>query len=319
MTGCSPTMRNRDTGDFHPLSRCTTGFVLLATTLTLAPSLAQAFPLTGRFPTLSSIAGMQSRIFSPNYDFEGIIALGNCSGSLVRFVDSQDDDPAVVLSNGHCVDLLDPGEVRLNQPDRRSFQVLSPDARKLGSVSATRLLYATMTGTDISLYELSKTYAAIQKEFDIQPLTLANTEPKVGTPIEVISGYWRRGYSCAIDRIVYELREGSWLMKNSVKYTDPGCEVVGGTSGSPVIASGSRTVVAVNNTGNEDGQACKLNNPCEVDADGKISYRKGWSYGQQTYWVYGCRDKATGDIDLTLEGCQLAAPRDTLRPDTLAE
>ena len=134
MTGCSPSMRNRATGASHPLSRCAAGLALLATTTALAPSLAEAFPLTGRLPTLSSIAGMQSRIFSPNYDFEGIIALGNCSGSLIRFVDSQDDDPAVVLSNGHCVDLLDPGEVRLNQPDRRSFQILSPEARKLGSV-----------------------------------------------------------------------------------------------------------------------------------------------------------------------------------------
>jgi hypothetical protein len=97
-------------------------------------------------------------------------------------------------------------------------------------------------------------------------------------------------------------------MQQSIKYTEPGCLVIGGTSGSPIIETGTRTVIGVNNTGNEDGLSCRMNNPCEVDKQGNISYQKGWSYGQQTYWVYSCRNSTTGELDLNLPGCKLAQP-----------
>lgn len=269
---------------------------------------AYGFPLTGRFPSLRTWSDAAPELLSDAYDFEGIIALGNCSGSLVRFVDSDPSDAAVVLTNGHCVDMLDPGEVRVDQKEKRTFQILSPEGRKLGAVTSNRLIYATMTGTDLGLYELAKTYADLERDFSVAPLTLANEAPQSGTAIEVISGYWRRGYSCAVDRIVHQLREGPWLMTQSIKYTDPGCEVIGGTSGSPIIEAGSRTVIGVNNTGNESGKACTVNNPCEVDSNGQVTYRKGWSYGQQTHWVYSCRDNVTGELNLQKNGCLLAAP-----------
>jgi V8-like Glu-specific endopeptidase len=123
--------------------------------------------------------------------------------------------------------------------------------------------------------------------------------------MEVISGYWMRGYSCNIETFVPKLEEDGWVCEDSIRYSRPGCETIGGTSGSPVIRAGTRTVIGVNNTGNEDGEKCTMNNPCEIDKDGKIVFQKGYSYGQQTYWVYSCLNQYN-EIDLKVPGCQLA-------------
>lgn len=248
------------------------------------------------------------------FDFEGILALNNCSGSLVRYVDSAAGDKALVLTNGHCVGLLGEREVITDRRDGRRFTVLGPAAERLGTVNATRLVYATMYRTDMALYELAQSYEEIEGAFGVRALTLATEQAAIGTPIEVISGYWKRGYSCSLERYVHELREGKWVFSDSLKYSDPGCEVVGGTSGSPVIAAATRDIIGVNNTGNESGRACQVNNPCEVDEDGSTQYQKGWSYGQQTVWIYGCRAPvdsvewavaASKGLDLSRKGCLL--------------
>jgi len=105
------------------------------------------------------------------------------------------------------------------------------------------VLYATMTKTDMALYRLSETYAQIKSQYHINPLVLVSAAPTVNQPIEVISGYWQRGYTCRIEKIVNELREAGWTFKDSFRYSQPGCETIGGTSGSPVILAGSRQIL----------------------------------------------------------------------------
>ncbi|MCX6127776.1 MAG: trypsin-like peptidase domain-containing protein [Proteobacteria bacterium] len=241
------------------------------------------------------------------YNFEGIVALSNCSGSLVRFDDSRDSDKALVLSNGHCVKMIDPGLVIQNQAAVRSFDVLNASASKLGTVSSTKLVFATMTKTDVSLYQLKETYQDIEDKFQIQALTLSREAPVIDSSIEVLSGYWKRGYSCSVEAIAPILKEGNWSFQDSVRYSRPGCEVIGGTSGSPVLQAGSRTVIAVNNTVNESGKKCAVNNPCEVDKDGIITANKGVGYAQEVFWFYSCRNQA-GVLDLNLPGCLLPKP-----------
>lgn len=113
--------------------------------------------------------------FTKNYDFEGIIALSNCSGSLVRFVDSRETDLAMVLTNGHCLEggFLQPGEIVVDQKASRSITILNKNANSLGRVGATKILYGTMTKTDMALYQLEKTYEQITTAFNVHPLTLA--------------------------------------------------------------------------------------------------------------------------------------------------
>lgn len=278
-------------------------FAFAVLSYAVLPIQASAFPL----PKGPLSALQIPSTFTTHYDFEGIVALSNCSGSLIRFESSKDSDAAVILTNGHCYEygMPDPGEVLSHQESDRSFTVLGPDASSLGRVHATQLIYSSMTKTDITLYRLSETYAQILADFHVRPFTLSSERPAIGTPIEVISGYWRRGYTCSVEFFAHELDEGGYKMFESLRYSRPGCEVIGGTSGSPVIAKGTRTVVAINNTGNEDGRRCTMNNPCEIDEQGNVTFTKGYTYAQQTYWIYSCLNESN-DLDLNKAGCLLA-------------
>jgi V8-like Glu-specific endopeptidase len=241
-------------------------------------------------------------------DFAGTVALSNCSGSVIRFPSSASTDPALVMSNGHCLTsgFLDAGEVLVNSTSTRTFSLLNSSGTSVGTLRATKLAYATMTDTDVSIYQLNRTYAQILSTYAISPLTLSTTHPVAGTAIKVVSGYWKTIYSCNIDGFVYRLREGDWTWKDSVRYTSA-CQTIGGTSGSPVIDASTGQVVAINNTGNEDGETCTLDNPCEVSETGAITVHEGINYAEETYGIAACF--TTGNqVDLTLSGCTLPKP-----------
>ena len=266
---------------------------------------AQAFAFG--LPTHQNFNNIQLPVnFTANYDFEGIVALSNCSGSIVKFEGMTDNDQAYVMTNGHCVEtgLIPAGKVIQKASSNRSFSVLAPDSSKLGTIYAKELVYGTMTNTDVALYRVSETYAQIYQKYRTRPLIMDSQKPNIGEGIEVISGYWKRGYSCNIDAYIPELREDKWTFRDSIRYTANGCNTIGGTSGSPITRAGTKTVIGINNTGNESGRKCTMNNPCEVDANGNVTVIRGASYGQQTYNIYTCLT-ATNDIDLKKESCEL--------------
>jgi hypothetical protein len=273
----------------------------------VAASLAGATALTGTAPaaaqTLPTPAAPAVAV-----TFAGTVALSNCSGSLVRMPNSTDQDNALVLSNGHCLTtgMPEPGEVVLDEPSSRSFTLLNASAGRLGTLRATKVVYATMTDTDVSLYELNTTYASIRSRYGVNALTVSPDHPTQGADIKVVSGYWKHMYSCSIDGFAYRLHEDEWTFKDSIRYTAE-CDTIGGTSGSPVIDTATGLVVAVNNTSNEDGLQCALDNPCEVDENGVVTVHQGIGYAQQTYLLTQCF--APGNtLDLTLDGCELPRP-----------
>ncbi|MFD5816829.1 serine protease [Streptomyces sp. NPDC127038] len=238
----------------------------------------------------------------------GTVSLSNCSGSVIRFPNSADSDPALVLSNGHCLEtgFPDPGEVIVGQSSSRTFGLLNSAGTKVATLRASKVAYSTMTDTDITIYQLTSTYATIKNTYGISALTVQDTHPVAGTAITVASGYWKRLYSCNIDGFVYRLKEGDWTWKDSVRYTSA-CQTIGGTSGSPVVDQSTGKVVAVNNTGNEDGERCTVDNPCEVDANGTVTVRQGINYAEETYQIPACF--TTGNkLDLSLSGCVLPKP-----------
>ncbi|GAA1879624.1 S1 family peptidase [Actinomadura bangladeshensis] len=265
---------------------------------TLTASTAQAVPVPPKAPQQGRAA----------VDFTGIVALSNCSGSLVRGPRSRDADAALVLTNGHCLESGMPkaGEVVVDQASSRTVKLLDRTGRgDLGTLRATRVEYATMSDTDVTVYRLDTSYAAIRRRYGVTALPLSTARPHDGTEIRVVSGYWRKIYGCKIDAAVYRLREAGWTWQDSIRYT-PECETIHGTSGSPVIDARTHRVVGVNNTGNDDGERCTLNNPCEVGRDGRITVRRGGHYGQQTYPLARCLGAGN---DVVLDGnCALPRP-----------
>ncbi|WP_330294514.1 S1 family peptidase [Streptomyces sp. NBC_00503] len=270
-------------------------FALLLTGAAAAPAVAQA-------PRDTTVA----QAVTVNY--AGTVALSNCSGSVVRVPNSLPTDPALVLSNGHCLESGMPaaGEVVKDKASSRSFSLLNASGTKVATLRASKIAYATMTDTDISIYQLTKTYAQISSQYGINALTLNDAHPVQGAAIKVVSGYWKRTYSCNVDGFSYRLKEGEWTWKDSLRYTSA-CNTIGGTSGSPVIDTATGKVVAVNNTGNEDGERCTVNNPCEVDQNGVVTVRQGINYAEQTYIIVPCVGPGN-KIDLALAGCTLPKP-----------
>lgn len=264
----------------------------------------QAFALpVGSFDALN-VSDKNLKALDPNYDFNGIIKLSNCSGAVIRYAGMPDTAKAVAMTNGHCLGggMPEPGKVVSNQAVNRSMKVYN-SSNKLVPITATKVLYSSMTNTDITLYELKETYNDLTAKA-VDSFDFAETHPGLGTSIDIVSGYWDRGYRCNIDAFIFELREAGWTMKDSIRYSATGCNTIGGTSGSPIIQTGTRTVIGINNTGNESGRKCTMNNPCEVNEQGTVEVKKGASYGQQTYRVASC---LTPDfrIDLTLPNCEL--------------
>lgn len=286
------------------IRRSIVGFAALSTIFTA--NVAWAFPLTSQQPW----RGQDVRVyFDRGFDVDGIVGMPNCSASFVRFKGQSEDMPGLVMSNGHCMGgmfggMIKPGQVLYRQARSFNMNLLDRAGKRIGSLRSEKIIYATMTDTDVALLELTQTYRQIKAATGVSPLELSNVMPAPGTPIQVSSGYWNRTYRCQIEAIVPGLREGNWTFRHSLRYSETGCEVVGGTSGSPILSAVTGEVIAINNTGNESGQRCTVNNPCEVAADGTVTVIPGRGYGQQTYWLYSCLTPQ-GEFDLAVPGCVL--------------
>ena len=240
-------------------------------------------------------------------DLTSTIALDDCSASLVRFPASVAGDRAMMLTNGHCLATMPPyGQVIQNVSASRSGTLLDGAGNSLGTVQADKVIYATMTGTDVALYELTDTYGSISSKYGATALTVNDAHPTDGASMYIPSSYWKQVWNCSVNGFVPTLREDQWTWHDSLRYSS-GCNTTHGTSGSPIIDSASGRIVGINNTGNDDGEMCTLNNPCEVAADGSTTATKGQSYGEETYWFTTCLNSSRA-IDLTVPGCLLTKP-----------
>ncbi|RKT18608.1 putative Ig domain-containing protein [Streptomyces sp. 1114.5] len=240
-------------------------------------------------------------------DLTATIALSNCSASLVRYPTSVAGDRALMLTNGHCLPTMpSAGQVIQNVSASRSGTLLDGAGNGLGTVQADKVLYATMTGTDVALYQLTDTYGSISSKYGITALTVNDSHPADGAAMYIPSSYWKQVWNCSVNGFVSTLREDEWTWHDSLRYSS-GCNTTHGTSGSPIVDSASGRIIGINNTGNDDGAMCTLNNPCEVAADGTTKAYKGQSYGEETYWFTTCLNSSR-TIDLNVAGCLLTKP-----------
>ena len=241
-------------------------------------------------------------------DFAGALTVGGCSGSLVRMPVSTDNDKAFLLTNGHCYENAwpVPDEVLVDQPSHRVVSLLDHAGRPAALLQASKAVYVSMTGTDITLYQLDQSYRDIDRAYHVRPLTISAQRPAPGTAISVVSGGLGKIFTCAVDQLVYRVLESGYLTKDVLRYTSA-CQTGPGSSGSPVVDSATGEVIGINNTSNRDGGQCLMNNPCEMDRDGAISVHKGIAYGTETYWLTTCVAKGNR-LDLNRPGCLLPRP-----------
>lgn len=282
-----------------------TAFALLVTVVHAQP--AQALPINSR-----NWSAPQQFVMGSTFPNDGTVKMSNCSASLVKFKGVADTAPAIVLTNGHCTGgkafgehFLKPNEI--HNKTQRSFRMglLNQEGAQILSILATEIIYATMSYSDFGLLKLDKTYAELRTLAPgVEPLVISDVHPKAGLSIQIPSGYWKRTYACNIEKFVPTLREAGYIWKDSIRYSDVGCDTIGGTSGSPILSADTGEVIGINNTGNEDGQTCTMNNPCEEDSNGVQTVSHGASYGQQTYILYACLD-SNNQFDLNTPGCSL--------------
>ncbi|MGW4485045.1 trypsin-like serine protease [Amycolatopsis sp. NPDC004368] len=239
---------------------------------------------------------------------EGAVNLGSCAGSLVRKAGARPDDPGLLLTNGHCIAGDHPavGSAVTDRAEARDVAVLTAAGTVKTSLHTTKLLYATMTGTDIALYQVDKTYAQLAVA-GAKVFELATHEPQQADQIDVLSGTHRKAWSCAVANIIPELREGGYTQQHAIQYNEA-CLPSSGDSGSPVLDPHTGQVVGIHNTSNDLGGVCTASNPCEVDDRGVVTVHMGRAYGQQTAGIPACLT-AGSTVDLSLAGCGLTKPK----------
>jgi hypothetical protein len=241
--------------------------------------------------------------------FTGTARLPGCSGAVVRWESALPEDPAVVITNGHCVrsPFLGAREVLVDQEQFKRIELLDGRGRVATTVRGTRLAYASMYRTDLAVYELRESYADIAAA-GVTPLTLATQGPSRGDEIRIPSGYWTEQRSCTTTGTAYRVHEREWDWWRSIRLpARDGCAIRGGYSGSPIISRETGLVVGIANSGYVGGRRC-IDSACEENRRGRVVMRKDMNYGQQTWLLTTCVGPDRR-FDLTVPGCRLAEPR----------
>ncbi len=238
---------------------------------------------------------------------EGSVGLGGCVGSVVRPPGAAPKDPALLFTNGHCVqgERPAPGAALVDQPADREVAIADRQGYPRATARANRLVYATMTGTDIALYRLDQTYAQLAAK-GARVFRLTSKPARAGDPLTLVHTSGRS--ACTAEAVVEHLREGGYEMDDSIRYAaSADCAPSHGQSGSPLLAADGVTVVGVHNTHNVAGEQCTDDNPCEVGPDGTTTAVQGRAYGQQVHLVAACLGRGSR-LDLHRPDCALTRP-----------
>ncbi len=224
---------------------------------------------------------------TPVPDLEGAASIGGCSASVVRTDHTRPSDPALLLTNGHCVPQRPaPGQTLREVAIAVPVTIGDRQGYLQAKANTTHLVHATMTGTDTALFRLDQTYAQLRAQ-GVKVFKLTDRSARPGEKVDIISAGNGDRFKCTIEAVVPHLREEGYTQDNAYRY-DPECKPSHGGSGSPIVLRDGVTVVGVHSTGNDSGEQCTANNPCEVAADGTVTVHQGARYGQQITYPAAC-------------------------------
>lgn len=226
------------------------------------------------------------------------VPAGDCSGTLVKMPDMPGSAPALVLTSGHCLGIGShlwrfpaPGEIFVDEPSRQPV-VLFPDdgAAAARTERAVRIVFASMTDSDLALVELSVAIGELEDAgFTVRAMS---SVPPVPWGTLVFASRNRDVTStCRIEALVPVLREGPWRWHDYLRFAKAeDCRFVHGQSGTAGIDPLSGQVIAVAATVSEGGEACALNNPCEPypPEPDVLTVRPQQSYGAPVAPLLAC-------------------------------
>src|SRR4051812_8787393 len=164
---------------------------------------ARPIPTPAETANFESIAREQRAAQKDDFafDYSGVAALPGCSGSLVSL--GQDDSAkGVVLTNGHCVGLMDgdPHAVTVDRPYNANVS-LYIDQQHTVAAKANRLIYGIMMPNDIAFLQLDKSYKDLAAK-GVKARKIAPAIAAVGTDIALASGYFGTVVSCKVEKII---------------------------------------------------------------------------------------------------------------------
>lgn len=243
-------------------------------------------------------------------DMNGIAAAYRCSASIISTTGQSDNDPAFVLSAGHCTAdndnatyLPDTAKIRfpITHLDEYTsyYQQLPNQPMSYGNFQLASIHYATMTTEDVTLFQATVSLGTL-KSRGVRIFTLADRLPKPGEKLQLTSGLWGQTQTCTVERIITNNAEEKKLfgtspspleLKNTILL---GADCTGrpGWSGSPLLDP---------KTGLIYGVASRIYTPPVGSALAGSSPRVLVSGLQE---LRKCLNKA-GQIDLSTSGCQL--------------
>jgi hypothetical protein len=216
----------------------------------------------------------------------------------------------MVLTNGHCLTPRPtPGQALVDRAADDLVVLNGNTGNAATRATAARLLYATMTGTDVALYRLRESYAALARA-GVPARLLATAGPAPGDALVMQSGTYQTTFACAVEAIVPAVREAGYTQRGAVRYAaGASCDPRPGTSGSALIDPRTGQVVAIHNSHVAgDGEPCAEDNPCEVAPDGTTTAVKGRGYAQQVAGLTPCL-AAGSAFDAARPGCALPTGR----------
>ncbi|BFQ94353.1 serine protease [Gallibacterium anatis] len=222
--------------------------------------------------------------------YDGMAKIRGCSAAVVQFEGQSDSDKVLLLTNGYCVSReLDAANAIVDRAYSDIATVYRGNTPLIvGSLPIDRIVYATMTQTDLAILRTGISYAELKDKLRIQPRQIAQQLPSAGDAVHVVSGNLEQHYQCQIAAQVNAVKEDKWQWQPAFRLTpSDSCQIKAGASGSPVINSDG-SIVAVINTGNQDGESCTLNNSSEVDGQGQISVKKGAIYAVDSHMLGVC-------------------------------
>jgi V8-like Glu-specific endopeptidase len=259
---------------------------------------------------------------SKNYNGVGLFEKSGEGFCTAFFLNTKGDDnaPAYAVTNGHCAvlpDFLKATEIITNRPSDLVFKLnyFVNSKSMVRSLPVRQIVYATMKGTDITVFELDTTFKKLVKA-GFTPLEIDPIPPKFGESVKVVGipGTGVQRSLRYLHKAVCEtgesvnLNEDVYKWQNSVRHR---CSTIGGMSGSPMISQKTNRVVAIVNTGvNDDAlkqPECSWNRPCEVSSTGKVLTLPKENYAQRVNAIPTCFDQK-GVFNLNLAGCKLEKP-----------